>query len=272
MTGFDMQPGRQPPSNQELSPTQYEEHEHDLRDALTELAGLVAETHGLDGLMMQVAQCAVLAIPGVEGAGVTLMTPSGQPREVQTWAVTAPFVREIDLLQYETLSEGPCLTCMSTGRPAVSGSIEQDERWPRFGPRVRRFGVRSTLALPLILPGDPGHVVGAINTYSRTADAFGEHAVELAVQFARPAAVSVYNTQLLIDAQTAAEQLRTALRSRAVIDQAIGILRSRAGGSEAEQFEQLRQRSQHENIKVSALARRIVDEAVRRANSRHAGD
>ena len=72
--------------------------------------------------------------------------------------------------------------------------------------RVARMAVHSALALPMLV-GD--QVIGAINTYARSRDAFGEHAVELGSQFAGPAAVSVYNGQLLDRAQERTKQLQT---------------------------------------------------------------
>jgi GAF domain-containing protein len=186
---------------------------------------------------------------------------------VRSWAATAAFVDEIDRIQYEVLDEGPCVTSIQTQRPAISGSLGSDERWPRFGGRVARLGVHSALSLPLLVNQE---VIGAINSYARERDAFTEHALRLGEQFAGPAAVAVHNAQLLAFARTTAEHLQTALTSRAVIDQAIGILRSRAGGSAEEAFLRLRQISQSENVKVSVVAQRLIDEAVRRAHARHA--
>ena len=54
-----------------------------------------------------------------------------------------------------------------------------------------------------------------------------------------------------------------------MIDQAIGILRSRSGGSADEAFERLTRISQTENVKLYAVAERLVEEAVRRARARH---
>ena len=114
-------------------------------------------------------------------------------------------------------------------------------------------------------------VIGAINAYAYSRDAFGEHAVKLGSQFAGPAAVSVYNAKLLTEARDRAEQLQRALGSRAVIDQAIGILRSRSGGNAQEAFDRLTRMSQAGNVKLRVVAERLVDEAVRRARARHHG-
>src|SRR6202022_2518823 len=128
-----------------------------------------------------------------------------------------------------------------------------------------RMGVHSALAMPLLI-GD--QVVGAINTYAYRRDAFGEHAVELSSQFARPAAVSVYNAQLLAGAQERTAQLQRALGNRAVIDQAIGIIRSRSGASAEEAFDRLTRISQSENVKLVAVAERLGGGAARGARVR----
>ena len=91
---------------------------------------------------------------------------------------------------------------MQSRRAIVSGSLGSDGRWPRFGGRVARMGVHSALSMPLLV-GD--QVIGAINAYAHNRDAFAEHAVQLGTQFAGPAAVSVYNAQLLARARDADE-------------------------------------------------------------------
>jgi len=126
--------------------------------------------------------------------------------------------------------------------------------------------VHSALSLPLLLPGQ---VVGAINVYARGKEVFDEHAAELGELFAKPAAVSVHNAQILAEALTLTAQLQTALSTRPVIDQAIGLLRGRTGGTAEEAFGRLRAISQSEHTKLADVAQRIVDEAVRRARARH---
>jgi GAF domain-containing protein len=266
MADYDAQPGRGMSPQPDLSPEQLEADEVDLYAGLRGVAGLVAGARGVIAVLSEVAEFAVEAIPGADGAGVTLIDSGEEPPSIQTWAVTAEFVEEIDKVQYMDLHEGPCLTCMQSKRPTVSGSLGSDSRWPHFGGRLARMGVHSALALPLLV-GEG--VTGAINAYAYRRDAFGEHAVQLGTQFAGPAAVSVYNAQLLAGAQQRTHQLQRALGSRAVIDQAIGVIRSRSGASAEEAFDRLVRISQHENIKLHTVAERLVDEAVRRARARN---
>ncbi|MCT7658308.1 GAF and ANTAR domain-containing protein [Mycobacterium deserti] len=265
MADFDAQPGRNAPLDSELSSAQLEADEVDLYAGLRGVAGLVADARGLIAVLGEVAEFARRAIPGVEGAGVTLVDSLEDSSSVETWAVTAEFVERIDKAQYVDVHEGPCVTCMQSRRPTVSGSLGSDSRWPHFGGRVARMGVHSALALPLIV-GD--QVIGAVNAYAHHRDAFGEHAVELGGQFAGPAAASVYNAQLLARAQERTTQLQRALGSRAMIDQAIGIIRSRSGASAEEAFDRLTRLSQSENIKLAVVAERLVNESVRRARAR----
>jgi len=265
MADYDAQPGRPSPTEGELSPAQVEADEIDLYSGLKGVAGLVAGARGVIDLLGDVAEFAAEAIPGVDGVGVALVQPENRTPRVQTWATTAAFVHDIDVVQYEELHEGPCITCMETRRPCVSGSLGSDSRWPHFGGRVARMAVHSALSLPLIV-GD--EVIGAINTYAHDRDVFGEHAVQLGAQFAGPAAVSVYNAQLLAHTQERTKVLQRALDSRATIDQAIGIIRSRSGVSAEVAFDRLTRLSQAENIKLHLVAEQMVEEAVRRARAR----
>jgi GAF domain-containing protein len=265
MTDYDAQPGRKPPAQPKLSTAQREADEVDLNAGLRGLAGMVAGARGVFELLGEVAEFAAHAIPGVDGAGVALIDAGEDIPTIQKAAATAEFVHEIDAIQYDELHEGPCITSMQSRRPTVSGSLGSDSRWPRFGGRVARMDVHSSLSLPLML-GE--YLLGAINAYANRRDAFGEHAVRLGSQFAGPAAVSIHNAQLLAEARERTEQMQRALESRAVIDQAIGIIRSRTGASAEWAFRRLVRMSQTENTKLSVVAERLVATAVRRAQAR----
>lgn len=238
----------------------------DLNAGLGELASLVNGSMGLEQLLAQVATSATRAIPGADGAGVTLLRVDRVDNIVEALAASAQFVSEIDDVQYRVVGEGPCITAALERVTVHSGDLGGDTRWPRFGPRIGRMGVHSVLSLPLLLPGQ---VVGAINVYAHGKDVFDEHAAQLGEAFAGPAAVAVHNAQLLAAAQTLTTQLQTALSTRPIIDQAIGLIRGRSGGSAEEAFGKLRTISQTDNVKLTVVAQRLVDEAVRRAHARH---
>ncbi|MEO8830007.1 MAG: GAF and ANTAR domain-containing protein [Lapillicoccus sp.] len=238
----------------------------DLRSSLVDLAALVTGARGLPELLQLVAVYAAKAIPGADGAGVTLLRIERPDNRVEALAASDPFVAEIDEIQYVTVNEGPCITAALERRTVRSGSLGGEKMWPRFGPRVGRLGIHSALSLPLLLPGQ---VVGAINVYARGKDVFDDHAQELGELFAAPAAVAVHNAHTLSQAIALTSQLQTALATRPVIDEAVGLLRSRTGVTSQEARERLREMSQREHVKMIDIAQHLVDEAVRRARARH---
>jgi GAF domain-containing protein len=243
--------------------------EQDLQQGLNEIGSLVAGALTLDALLERVASSAAQAIPRSDGVGVMLLGLNRSPDRVQALAASHPFVTEVDVIQYDILDEGPCITAAAQRQTIRTGNTGGDLRWPRFGPRVGRLGVHSVLSLPMVLPDQV--VVGALNVYSHSKDAFDEDAARLGELFAGPAGVAVRNAHVLERAQAQAAQLQAALVSRATIDQAIGILRSRSGYTAEEGFSRLRAISQAENLKLSAVAEHIVEEAVRRARVRRLG-
>lgn len=264
MTQTEGSPKRHVP--QALTSEQASADAADLQASLGDLAGLVTGTIGLPQLLQHVATFAERAIPGADGAGVTLLRMDRPDNRVEALAASHPFVAEIDEIQYSTLNEGPCITAALEARTVRSGSLGGEQMWPRFGPRVGRLGIHSALSLPLLLPG---HVVGAINVYARGKDVFDDHAAELGELFAAPAAVAVHNAQILTQARVLTAQLQAALSSRPMIDQAIGLMRGRSGGTADEAFARLRAISQSEHTKLVDVAQHVLDEAVRRARSRH---
>jgi len=245
---------------QQAAERQYAEEE-DLRESLVALSRLASDRLPLEGLLTQVATYAVQAIPGADGAGLTLL----ERDRADTIVATAPFVTEIDDIQYG-MNQGPCISAAREGQTVLSGSLGADPRWPRFGGRVARLGVHSALSLPLITPDG---VVGAMNVYAHGKNAFDDRAAKLGQIFAGPAAIAVQNAHVLAQTRRLANQLQSALEVRGVIDRAVGILMSRSGSTEHEALERLRSLSQHEHRKLAEVARQIVDEAVARARARN---
>lgn len=237
--------------------------EEELAASLAGLSGLLSGKSALTDTLVRVAEYAVRAIPGAQGAGLTLL----EPDRPQTVVATADFVREVDDIQYG-LWEGPCVSAVSDSRTFTSGNLGGEPQWPRFGPRVGRLGVHSALSLPLLLPE---RVMGALNVYAHDKGVFDANAIRLGEAFAPHAAVSVFNAQLLAQAERVVGQLQEALTSRAEIDQALGVIMSRTGVTATAAFDQLRSSSQSRSMKLVDVARELLSEARRRAQARRAG-
>ena len=232
----------------------------DLRESLAALSRLAIGQLDLTNLLIRVAEYAVAAIPGADGAGLTLM----EEGHGDTIVASAQFVAEVDAIQYG-IGEGPCITAAMEARTVRSGELSGEARWPQFGPRAAGLGVHSVLSLPLLTPD---RVVGAMNVYAHRQHAFNDKSVLIGELFAVPAAIAVQNAQVLAQTKRLAQQLQAAMTSRAVIDQALGILMSRAGSTAEEAFDRLRERSQADNAKLRDVAHRVIDQAVRRARPR----
>src|SRR4051794_11261756 len=82
----------------------------DLRESLEGLSRLASSRLPLEALLTQVATYAVRAIPGADGAGLTLL----EEGRADTIVATAPFVTEIDDIQYG-MGQGPCISAAREG-------------------------------------------------------------------------------------------------------------------------------------------------------------
>jgi GAF domain-containing protein len=238
-------------------PAQYMD---DLQESLGRLGKLATGLLSLEDSLTRVAEYAVRAIPGADGAGLTLL----EENRSDTIVSTADFVAQVDDIQYG-LGQGPCLSAVADRKIVLSGSLGGDRRWRQFGSRVARLGVHSVVSLPLIT--EEG-VLGAMNVYAHNKNAFTAEAGRLGSLFAVPAAIAVQNAQVLAQTKRLASQLQVALSSRGVVERAIGIMMSRSGGTEAEALDRLRALSQHQHEKLPVVAESIVHEAVRRARAR----
>jgi signal transduction histidine kinase/CheY-like chemotaxis protein len=203
--------------------------DEDLTASLAALSKLVMRESRLPVTLTDIAGFAVRAIPGADGAGLTLFRDD----RPQTAVATAPFVTEADTLQYD-IGEGPCITATGEGRTVRSDCLQRDKAFPRFGPQIAALGLNSMLSLPLLADGI---VLGSINLYAHAENAFDERAEALGDLFAVPAAVAIQNAQALFEAQQLAAQLQvvvTRLAARSV-DEVAGRLAAESVARIAEQ-------------------------------------
>jgi GAF domain-containing protein len=207
----------------------------------------------LDDTLQRVADLACRNIGGADVAGVTMLR-DGKPT---TTVFTDPTSPQIDAAQYET-GIGPCLDAFRHQQVFRIESTTEDEQWRSFSEAAAEHGIMSTMSLPL---GVRGNGIGALNLYSKQPAAFSEDDEQLGMIFATQASVALANAQLYESAYRMTQQLQEALTSRAVIDQAKGMLMREHGVGAEEAFNMLRTRSQSENRKLRDLAQELVDGA-----------
>ena len=219
---------------------------------LREVSGVLTSVDQLNDYLVRVVHAVREHIDGCDEVGITLLV-DGRPSTV---AYTTVATLDIDAVQYQ-LDEGPCLDAARL-RTEVIASLaggEADVRWPRFAEAVRRDGVQSLMALPL-LSGE--ECVGALNLYGRAAQAFQSFEASVARTAASRAADAIVAVTALDGAQRLAGQLEQAMASRAVIEQAKGALMAVRGIDEHAAFEWLREISQTRNVKVRDLAGQVL--------------
>lgn len=101
--------------------------------------------------------------------------------------------------------------------------------------------------------------MGALNLYSTLEDGFSDADRQNSEAFAVQSAVVLANAQAYWDARTLSEHLTEAMRSRATIEQAKGILMAQSKVGSDAAFDLLRSASQRENRKLRDIAQDLVD-------------
>ena len=248
-----------PTGNTEAQVAQARSEDAALADSLASLAQLSPAALDLTDMLTQVATFAVQAIPGADGAGLTLLEINRADLIVKS----EPFVRAIDDIQYG-IGEGPCISAAATGETKRSGLLGEDPRWPQFGPRAGGLGVHSALSLPLVVSTG---TIGAMNVYAHRPNSFDARAQRLGETFAVSAAMAVQNAQIFEQTARLIEQLNVSLKGRGLIDQAIGVLRRRSGDSADEVLDRLKETSERQGISLTAVAVSVVEEAVIRGRT-----
>ena len=190
-------------------------------------------------------------IPACDIASLTMLQRDGTPR---TPAFSHKTALQLDEVQYG-LGDGPCLAAIRhRGMEHISTASET--RWPRFTEAAVERGVLATLSLPL---GNHEAVVGALNLYSETIAEYDDASRELACVFADQLGVAAATVIRLAEGYELAEQLQQAMESRAVIEQAKGILMAHQRCRPDDAFEMLARASQNQNRKLRAIATEIVE-------------
>jgi GAF domain-containing protein len=221
--------------------------------ALSALARFQVTGSSVGETLQRIADITLEAVPAAAVVGMTMLGDDGQPT---TGVYTDEDSPEIDEAQYRE-GKGLCLEAWRQNRvfrvPHVETCIEE---YPGFVSACLEHGVFSTLSLPLVY-GDTA--IGAMNLYARVTEGFDDDDEDLARDLAGAAAAVVGNVSAYWTAFELSQQLSEAMHTRAVIEQAKGILIARTPElSSQAAFDVLRAASQRKNAKLHDIAKRIV--------------
>jgi GAF domain-containing protein len=232
-----------------------------LEAAFAELGRMLHSDRPLTPTLHRVAELARDTIPELSDVSITLIKDD-EPRTV---VFTGPLAVDLDERQYAE-GFGPCMDAAASGATIVVDTAEPEGRYPDFASIAAVAGVTHVLSVGLPIPQ---RSIGALNMYSRAAKTFTAASIRLGEDFAGCAAVALANTVDYHDALELVSNLRTAMASRAVIDQAKGIIMARDRCTADDAFAALTRLSQRTHVKLRLVAERVVADAQAGGPSRN---
>jgi GAF domain-containing protein len=223
-------------------------------EAFGQLARINFGETDLDEVLKQIAELARRSVPGAYEVSVTLVRDRG----ANTAAFTGRLALALDESQYED-GTGPCLDAAADGVTLSLPDMRTESRWPRLAGHAREAGCLSSLSIGLPVREK---VAGALNIYAADPGAFDDDAIKLAETFAGYAAVALANAHLYETTTALAQQMQAAMESRAVIEQAKGIVIRDRHCTPEEAFQILTKLSQDTNRKLRDIATALVARAT----------
>jgi GAF domain-containing protein len=219
-------------------------------DALERLGSLTLREHSMESVLQTVVELTKSVLPGNPESSISLVV-NGRP---STPSSTGRLAVDLDEAQYGH-GYGPCLESARTGQLIEIEDTASETRWVEYCRVAAAHGNRSSLSIPLQMYDG---ISGALNTYAREPHAFDAEARATALRFAPYASVAVANMHAYQNARDMAGNLQVALESRAVIDQAKGILIERYKLTPDQAFQALAQVSMRTNTKARDVAEKLV--------------
>jgi GAF domain-containing protein len=220
--------------------------------AFEELSKLVLGEQSMTAVLQRVVELTKTVIPDIHEVSVTLMKDH---QAAQTVVFTGALANQLDERQYEA-GFGPCMDAALSGRTIAVSNADPESPYPEFSRISLRAGVSRSLSVALPVPQ---RIVGALNMYAAGDRAFDDDSVNLAETFASYAAVALANAQLYSTTANLTAQMQAAMQSRAMIEQAKGIIMGRNRCTSEEAFNLLTAMSQRSNVKLRILAQQVVD-------------
>ena len=221
--------------------------DHDLADVFRRLGSVPLSRRTVRSIVADLAAEAASLLGAEPAVSVTIVV--GGPG--RTVAASGQPALRLDAMQYRE-DTGPCLDAARRGAPVGTVDVD-DTRWPVFARSLHESGFDSVWSHPLSLT-EPS--AGSLNLYLPAVAAAGRR--ETAAALVAGAAVPIADTWLYEQAVRTSDNLRLALESRAVIEQAKGILMERLKVTADGAFETLARISNDTNTKLRDVAQAVV--------------
>lgn len=212
------------------------------------LADLIYADFAPTAIHHALASAAVQLVDGCDHASI-MVASNGR---FLTVASTDEVAAHVDLLERE-VGSGPCVDAIVEEGFQRDANLENGSHWPELAKRVlAETPVRGMIGYRILADN---RKVGALNVFADTPDALTEKSADQGAVVASFASVAF----MMLSAKNQAETMSRGLDSNREIGKAIGLLMAAHRFTEDEAFELLRTTSQNLNMKISAVARKVVE-------------
>jgi GAF domain-containing protein len=196
-----------------------------------------------------------VSLLGAGAAGVMLEDATGR---LQVLSASDEDTRLLEIFELQR-EEGPCYECWRSGTVVTAPDILTGDRWPSFVKEARTLGFVSAAAVPLRLRA---RVVGALNVFWTTPWTVSAQDMDAVQALADVAAVGLVQQRLARESGVVAEQLENALHSRVTIEQAKGLVATKAHVDIDDAFGILEACAVASGSSVVAVAQDVVDRII----------
>ena len=215
-----------------------------------EAAELLSLTSGGEARSLnRLAELAAWQVPACAGAHAAVWRDG----EVIAAAATHPDLAELADLQLN-VGHGPLVAAADGGALISCPDLLDETRWPEYAEAALRRGVRCSVHLVRELPHG-ALVLSLVGVRPGALDAQSDPMADTLAAFG---GAMLANATAYGQAKRTASQLKDAVVTRPVVDQAKGILMHALGCDADEALRRLRHESQRRHVKVTDVAAEIV--------------
>ncbi len=221
-----------------------------LLDAVDAYADALLNSYEIGDVLFRLTD-QVVTVLGVDGAGVSLAQEGEELRPV-----AATGTAMVALQNHLVNGRGPSVAAWASGDQVTIDDVTIDTRWPEHNRIALEHDCRSIAALPMPVEAKR---LGALEMVRHDAHTWTELEVRVAQVLANMASGYVLNNATLEESRTLSTQLKHALDSRVIVEQAKGMLTERAGITPIEAFELLRRHARTNQVRVHDVCRQLID-------------
>jgi GAF domain-containing protein len=222
----------------------------ETREALAELVSLEGPEVG--DLLLDLGRRTAEVVPGLVGLSLGL----NEEGVTFTLVASSHGVAAIDAAQY--IDGGPCVEVAEGRTPRVEAGTQDpldEERWRVFAEVGAAAGVASSLSLPVY---QEGRLVGGLNLYAATQDAFRDRQDALADLVGAAGTEAVSNADLSFSSRQRALAAPGILHDQQDVDTAIGLIAGLQGVDVHVAQQRLHEAAARAGLREALVARVLV--------------